>query len=152
MNTSIVDRLWRAETLTAIGMLVVAGSLVVPSLALPLMAGLLAVAMLGGLLALALALLIGDQRRAKAGTPPAAITHAPKRVTGAFALVVVYVLAVGIVGFYPSTAISVPLIAYVFGYRNIPRLALATLIVTGTIYLIFGLVMSQDFPVGLLGS
>jgi hypothetical protein len=56
------------------------------------------------------------------------------------------------VGFYISTAVSVPLVAYAFGYRNPLGLAIAAVIVLVAIYLIFGFAMSQEFPAGRLWS
>jgi hypothetical protein len=39
-------------------------------------------------------------------------------------------------------------VAWIFGYRNPLGLAVATLVVVGAIWLIFGLGMSQEFPAG----
>ena len=78
------------------------------------------------------------------------MTAAPKRVLGAFMLIACYALATDFIGFYVSTAVVIPLVAYVFGYRSLPGLALATCIVLGAIYLIFDFAMAQTFPVGRL--
>ena len=78
------------------------------------------------------------------------MTQAPKRVAGAFLLVVAYALATDFLGFYVSTAVSVPLVAWIFGYRHPLGLAIATLVVVGSVWLIFDFGMSQEFPAGRL--
>jgi hypothetical protein len=46
--------------------------------------------------------------------------------------------------------VAVPLVAWLFGYRNPLGLLLATVIVVGAIWVIFDFAMSQEFPVGRL--
>ncbi|TKW64946.1 MAG: tripartite tricarboxylate transporter TctB family protein [Paracoccus denitrificans] len=150
MSTRDRSRLLRPETLTAIGIFVVAAAFVLPTFDLPAMAALLPAAMLISLMILAVFLLVKDQRRAAAHEPAAPMTKSPRRVALAFGLVVLYALSVDFIGFYISTAISVPLIAYLFGFRNPAGLAIATVIVLLAIYLIFTLAMSQEFPAGRL--
>jgi putative tricarboxylic transport membrane protein len=101
---------------------------------------------------LSVIMLISDQRKAAAGEAAQPMTKAPKRVLGAFLLVVVYTISVDFIGFYPSSAAVVPLVAYAFGYRDPKGLALATAIVIAAIYLIFSLAMAQEFPAGRLWS
>jgi putative tricarboxylic transport membrane protein len=72
-------------------------------------------------------------------------------VLGAFLLIVLHALTVSVLGFYVSTMIFVPLIAYLFGYRSVIGLAIATVIVVAAIAMIFSIAMGQDFPRGLLG-
>ncbi|WP_108260271.1 tripartite tricarboxylate transporter TctB family protein [Mangrovicoccus ximenensis] len=150
MSTPLKDRLLRAETLAAAGIVVVAAGFLVPAAALPPMSALLPATMLIALIVLALALLISDQRKASKGEAAEQVTHSPKRVAGAFLLVVAYAVAVDFVGFYPSTIVSVPLVAWIFGFRNPAGLALATAITVGAIFVIFSLAMSQSFPAGRL--
>ena len=144
------SRLMRPETLTALGIIVVAGAFLIPALDLRANSAMLPVAMLIGLIVLAVILLICDQRKAAAGDASKPMTNAPMRVAGAFLLIVAYVAATSLIGFYPATIITVPLVAYVFGYRNLLGLAAATVIVVGAIYLVFDLAMSQQFPTGFL--
>ena len=144
-------RLLRPETLVAIGLFVVAAGFLVPTAALPALSALLPAAMLISLMVLAAIMLLIDQRKASAGEPAQPMTKAPKRVFGAFVLVVLYALSVDFIGFYVSTAVSVPLVAYVFGYRSLLGLTVATAIVIVAIWLIFGLAMAQEFPPGRLG-
>ena len=103
-----------------------------------------------GLIGLAVFLLAMDQRKASTGEAPTAMTKSPKRVAGAFLLILGYALSTDFIGFYVSTAITIPLVAFAFGYRNPLGLAIATVIVVGTIWAIFDFGMSQDFPAGRL--
>jgi putative tricarboxylic transport membrane protein len=150
MSDSKPHRLRRPETLVAIGLLAVAGAFVWPTLELSAMSALLPAAMLGAMMVLAVVMLVVDQRKAAAGQTAKPMTKAPGRVLGALALVLLYTLSVDILGFYGSTAVFVPLVAYAFGYRAPVGLAVATVIVLAGIYLVFGLAMAQDFPVGRL--
>lgn len=144
------NRLLRPETLTALGLIVISATLLIPAFGMRAMSALLPVAMLVGLIVLSVVLLISDQRSASAGEAAEPMMQAPGRVGGAFLLIVAYALATDFLGFYVSTAVSVPLVAWVFGYRNPLGLAVATFIVVGSIWLIFGLGMSQEFPTGKL--
>lgn len=150
MSKQDSNRLMRGETLTAIGLIIAAGGFLVPTAALSQVSALLPASMLISILVLSAVMLIADQRKAAAGEAAQPVMKAPKRVFWAFVLTVLYALSVDYVGFYVSTAISIPLIAYAFGYRNPLGLAIATFIVLGAIYLIFGVAMSQEFPVGKL--
>lgn len=150
MSDTPKPRLMRPETLTAIGIVVVAGALLIPTVELRPISALLPAAMLIGLIVLSVALLAMDQRRAAKGEAPAPVTKSPKRVIGAFLLIVAYALAADFIGFYISTAITIPLVAWAFGYRAPLGLLAATVIVVGTIWLIFDFGMSQDFPTGRL--
>lgn len=143
-------RLLRPETLTAFGIILVAALLLGPTFELRPISALLPGAMLFGLLGLSVLLLIADQRNAGKGEPPEQVVTSPYRVAGAFLLIAGYALAVDFLGFYLSTAATIPLVAYIFGYRSPFGLALATAIVVGAIYLIFELGMSRDFPAGRL--
>lgn len=144
------SRLLRPETLTALGVIVLSTALLFPALGMRPMSALLPVAMLVGLIGLSLLLLLADQRKAAAGEAAKPMTQAPKRVAGAFLLVVAYALATDFLGFYVSTAVSVPLVAWIFGYRHPLGLAIATLVVVGSVWLIFDFGMSQEFPAGRL--
>ncbi len=144
------SRLIRPETLTAIGLIVICAGLLIPAFDLRPMSALLPAAMLIGLIVLAAILLLTDQRKAAAGEEPKPMMKTPGRVGGAFLLIVGYALATDLVGFYVSTVISVPLVAWVFGFRHPLGLLAATVIVVGSIWLIFDFAMSQQFPTGRL--
>jgi len=150
MPHSKTNRLLRPETLTAVGIIAISVAFLFPTFDMRAMSALLPASMIVGLIVLAVLLLVSDQRKAGAGEAAPSMTKAPKRVAGAFLLVVAYALATDFIGFYISTAISVPLVAWVFGFRNPLGLALATVIVVGTIWLIFDFGMSQEFPSGRL--
>jgi putative tricarboxylic transport membrane protein len=143
-------RLFRPETLTALGIIAVAVAFMAPTAALKPISAFLPATMLIGMAVLSLFLLLVDQRAAGAGEDAPPMTASPKRVLGAFLMIVCYALSTDYVGFYISTAVVIPLVAYVFGYRSLPGLALATCIVLGAIYLVFDVAMAQTFPVGRL--
>jgi len=46
--------------------------------------------------------------------------------------------------------VTIPLVAWIFGYRSSVGLLIATVIVVGTVWAIFDFGMSQDFPSGRL--
>ena len=152
MSDQHSTRLLRAETLTAIGIFVAAAALLVPALQLSAIAALLPASMLIGLMVLSVVMIVQDQRKVASGAPADPLTVSPIRALSAFGMIVLYAIAVDIIGFYPSTALTVPAVAYAFGYRSPLGLATATAVVLGAIYLIFGLAMSRDFPTGLLWS
>lgn len=142
------SRLTRPETLTALGTVVVAAGFLVPTFDMRPISALLPAAMLIGLIVLSALLLVTDQRKAAAGDEAKPVTQSPKRVIGAFLLIVAYAVATDFIGFYVSTVVTIPLVAWLFGYRNPVGLLMATVIVVGTIWLIFDFGMSQDFPAG----
>lgn len=144
------DRLLKHETLTALGIILVAVAFLFPTFDLRAISALLPAAMLIGLIVLSVILLAVDQRKAASGEDATKVTKSPKRVLGAFLLIVGYALASDFIGFYVSTVVTVPLVAWAFGYRGPVGLAIATVIVVGTIWLIFDFAMSQDFPTGRL--
>ncbi|WP_010142378.1 tripartite tricarboxylate transporter TctB family protein [Oceanicola sp. S124] len=148
MPASKNHRLARPETLTAIGIILVAAGFLIPTFDMRAISALLPATMLIGLILLSLLLLLSDQRKAGAGEEAKPMTGSPKRVIGAFLLIVAYALATDFIGFYVSTAATIPLVAWIFGYRNPLGLLIATVIVTGTIWAIFDFGMSQDFPTG----
>ena len=150
MPESRNSRLTRPETLTAVGIILVAAGFLVPTYDLRAISALLPATMLIGLIVLSVLLLLADQRKASAGEDAAPMTKAPKRVIGAFLMIVSYALACDFVGFYVSTAVTIPLVAWIFGYRSPLGLLIATVIVVGTIWAIFDFGMSQDFPTGRL--
>jgi putative tricarboxylic transport membrane protein len=152
MQTRSLRRFLRPESLTAAATFLVSAAFLIPAIQLSPISALLPLAMLGSLMVLAVAMLIVDQRKASQGVAAERMTRAPGRVMAAFVMIVLYACAVEVIGFYPSTAVAVPLVAHAFGYRNVPRLALATLVVMAAIYLIFGFAMSEQFPAGLLWS
>ncbi|PRD42460.1 hypothetical protein C5748_16930 [Phyllobacterium phragmitis] len=150
MSETRPSRLTRPETVTAIGILIVAGAFLVPALELKPISALLPVAMLIGLIVLSLALLFKDQRKAALGENARPMMKVPSRVASAFLLIIGYVVATDLIGFYLATTITIPLVAYAFGYRSVPGLLAATAIVVGAIYLIFDFAMAQQFPAGIV--
>lgn len=150
MPESRKSRLTRPETLTALGIIVVAVGFLIPTFEMRAISALLPAAMLIALIVLSVFLLISDQRKVSTGPDAKPMTQSPKRVVGAFLLVVAYALATDFIGFYVSTAVTIPLVAWLFGYRSPLGLLIATVIVVGTIWAIFDFGMSQEFPSGRL--
>lgn len=144
------SRLKRPETLTAVGVIAASAALLIPTFEMRAISALLPAAMLIGLIVLSVFLLLSDQRKAGSGENAQPMTNSPKRVIKAFLLIVSYALATDFIGFYVSTAVTIPLVAWLFGYRNPMGLLFATVIVVGTIWLIFDFGMSQNFPTGRL--
>ena len=150
MPESRKSRLTRPETLSALGIIVVAAGFLIPTFELRAISALLPAAMLIGLILLSVILLFADQRKVGAGEDAQPMTQSPERVIGAFLLIVAYALATDFMGFYVSTTVTIPLVAWIFGYRSPLGLLIATVIVVGTIWAIFDFGMSQDFPTGRL--
>lgn len=142
--------LLRPESLTALGIVVVSAALLLPTWELRPISALLPGVMLIALIVLGAVMLIQDQRKARRADAAQPISEAPLRVLGAFLLIAGYAISTDLIGFYPSTIIIVPLVAYIFGYKSPIGLAIATLVVVGAIYLIFDFAMSQEFPGGRL--
>ncbi|PVA07519.1 tripartite tricarboxylate transporter TctB family protein [Thalassorhabdomicrobium marinisediminis] len=132
---------------------IIAGSLALlgNAISLPTMSALLPVTMLVCLIILA-ATLIATQYLRRESLPEDLEIGQPWRVLGAFAALMLYVLAVQYIGFYTSTIMMIPIVAWSFGYRSLRGLALATAIFIGGIYLIFSIFMGQRFPEELLMS
>lgn len=150
MSTGLLARVSRPESLTAIGIFVLSAGFLSLTAQLDPLSALLPAVMLSALMLLSFLLFLVDQRHASAGQAPVAATKNPKRVMAALALVVLYTISVDLLGFYPSTAVFVPLVAYLFGYRDLRGLMLATVIVLAGIYAIFSFAMAQEFPLGLV--
>ena len=80
MSDNRTHRLLRPETLTALGIIVVAAGFLILAFQLRPISALLPAAMLIGLIGLSVVLLIADQRHASQGAEPVQVTKAPKRV------------------------------------------------------------------------
>ncbi|WP_413206121.1 tripartite tricarboxylate transporter TctB family protein [Rhodospirillum sp. A1_3_36] len=150
MSNHAKRRVLGADGFTALGLIAGAVLLAIKASELSTMAGLLPLAMLVMLIGLGALLVIMDARKNARGEDPSRLTETPGRALGAFALIILYCLAVDVIGFYLATLIAVPVIAWVFGYRDKFRLALGTAIFIGLLFGIFSLIMNQDFPVGIL--
>lgn len=139
-------RLWAELTFAGFIILASAGLLFYGALDLPAMSALLPVAMLICLMILGVALIVLQYLRRMTVSEKKLKISNPSRALASFGLIVVYTLAVHYIGFYISTIVMVPSVAWLFGYRNFPRLLLATAIFVGGIYLIFSMLMGQRFP------
>lgn len=112
---------------------------------LPTMSALLPLAMLALLIVLGMTIAITMYLRRGSLSGTLDIGH-PLGVFATFGAIIGYSLAVQYLGFYTSTVIMIPLVAWVAGYRKPAGLALTTVLFTGMIYLIFSFLMGQRFP------
>lgn len=94
-------------------------------------------------------------RRLRAGMPAGGsgpFITAPSRLLTGIVAMGLYIAAIETVGFYPSTALFVPLTAYVLGARNPVALAAAGLGFVLFAYVVFDLLFERVMPQGLLFS
>lgn len=107
---------------------------------------LLPLTMIISLILLSILLIISDQSSADGAKSTITLGSG-----NAYLVMVGFVISVDLVGFYPTLVIGLPLIAYLFGYKNLRMLAVATAIVSLTIYGLFDFIMMKDFPLGIFG-
>lgn len=143
-NKGLSSRLW-FEIGFAFFIIIGSLALLLNAMGLPTMSALLPVTMLMCLIGLAAALVVTQYLRRESLPKDLGMGDLP-RVFGAFAALILYVLAVQYIGFYTSTIFMIPLVAWSFGYRSLRGLALATAIFVGAIYIIFSIFMGQRFP------
>jgi putative tricarboxylic transport membrane protein len=108
---------------------------------------LLPVTMLLSLIVLGSVLLFSDQKRKTAETSAPLSLSSGK----AFFVTVGFVVAVDLVGFYPTLVIGLPLIAYLFGFKNLKYLVISTALISAIIFSLFDVVMMKEFPLGVFG-
>ena len=137
------------DLIAGIVIILAAGALLTRTTAMPVMTSLLPVAMLGALIVLA-ALMIGRALLGARSGRKIAPRYPVFANVGAFAGIVLaialYMTGVVALGFYTSTAIMLPVVAWCFGYRDIKRLLLADVIFTGGLAVIFVVLMGQELP------
>lgn len=136
-----------AEGIAAIVIILGASALLVEAVPMPTMSAMLPIAMLVFLIGLGAIMLVRNVIVRRKGVVQERLVRRPKRAIGAYFAIVIYTLSVSLIGFYTSTVLMVPLVGWIFGYRNLPRLMLATAIFVGSIFVIFNLAMGQEFPV-----
>ena len=147
MSDKVRGSLLGADGIAAIVIMLGASALLVEAARMPTMSAMLPIAMLVFLIGLAATMLVKNVTAQRRGVVQARLVQRPKRAIGAYFAIVIYSLLVSLIGFYTSTVLMVPLVGWIFGYRNLPRLMLATVIFVGSIFLIFNLAMGQEFPV-----
>jgi putative tricarboxylic transport membrane protein len=107
---------------------------------------LLPVTMLLSLIVLGSVLLFSDQRKTAETSAPLSLSSGK-----AFFVTVGFVVAVDLVGFYPTLVIGLPLIAYLFGFKNLKYLVISTALISAIIFSLFDVVMMKEFPLGVFG-
>ena len=83
--------------------------------------------------------------------PPAEAGHDSVRwpvVWTAFALLVAYAFALAYLGFLLATILLVPALLVLLGPRDIRRVSLSAVAVSGAVFVIFGKLLGVDLPVG----
>lgn len=65
-------------------------------------------------------------------------------------LMFAYIPLMNWVGFYTTTLIYVPIVSYIYGYRDIKRVIIGTVVYTGLLYIIFSQLMGREMPSGIL--
>lgn len=136
-----------ADGIAAIVIMIGASGLLIEAARMPTMSAMLPVAMLLMLIGLAAIMLVKNVIAQRRGVEQARLVRRPKRAIGAYFAIVVYTILVSLIGFYTATVLMVPIVAWTFGYRNLPRLMLGTAIFAGSVFLIFNVAMGQRFPV-----
>ena len=126
-----------AEGIAAIVIMLGASALLVEAVPMPTMSAMLPIAMLVFLIGLGAIMLVRNVIVRRKGVVQERLVRRPKRAIGAYFAIVIYTLLVSLIGFYTSTVLMVPLVGWIFGYRNLPRLMLATAIFVGSIFVIF---------------
>lgn len=145
MTNQTGSRLLHPDNIAGVVLIAVCTWLLTKVTDMPYMSALLPVAMLSTMIVLSVLMIL--RNLLKAGTVSIKpVFTSPPRFLLVVACVGGYVLAVGNVGFYTSTLFMLPVVAWLFGYRNPKGIALATLIFVGGIALIFLVLMNQSLP------
>ncbi|KPQ20504.1 MULTISPECIES: tripartite tricarboxylate transporter TctB family protein [unclassified Halomonas] len=134
-----------------VGLVVIVGAsyLLTFALDMPPMSSVLPIAMLGALIVLSLLMVLRTLINIRNGRSMAhryQVFVNKRRFFGITFAILAYSLGVSLIGFYTTTAMMIPAVAWCFGYRHIKRLLLADLIFTGGLAIIFVLLMGQDLP------
>lgn len=127
-----------------------AGGLLLRTTDMPAMTALLPVSMLSVLVLLGILLIVRCvirlKRQDEAHTLSAPVFDNARRFLGIAASISAYVAGVALLGFYTTTAVMIPVVAWCFGYRSLKGLLIADLVFTGGIAVIFVLLMGQELP------
>lgn len=135
-----------ADGIAGIVIILAAAALLFQAVKMPTMSAMLPVAMLVFLIVLGAILLGRNVIAQRRGVTQAPVVRRPKRAFSAYFAMVAYAVLVPLIGFYTSTVLMVPIVAWAFGYRNPARLLLATAIFVGSVYAVFNFAMGQQFP------
>ncbi|WP_162623109.1 tripartite tricarboxylate transporter TctB family protein [Billgrantia lactosivorans] len=137
------------DLIAGIAIIVVAGFLLLRTPDMPTMSSILPITMLSALIGFAALMILRvfvANRSERVKAPRHRTFDSWPRFLGIITSIGIYVVSVSLIGFYTTTAVMVPVVAWCFGYRNIKRLLLADLIFTGGLAVIFVLMMGQDLP------
>ena len=113
------------DLITGIAIIVVAGFLLLRTPDMPTMSSLLPITMLSTLIGLSVLMILrvfAATRSERFKAPRHQIFENLPRFLGIVVAIGLYVVSVSLIGFYTTTAVMVPLVAWSFGYRDIKRL------------------------------
>lgn len=137
------------DLVAGVGIMIGAGLLLLQTTEIPASSALLPIAILGALVVLAvlmiLRVLVGASSKRPA-TPRYKVFTDRRRFVGVISCIAIYIVGVALLGFYTTTAVMIPVVAWCFGYRNVKRILLADLIFTGGLAVIFVVLMGQELP------
>lgn len=137
------------DLVAGVVIVVSASLLILRTTEMPTMTALLPIVMLTTLIVLG-AVLIGRcvlrHQRQDTRFVPLQVFSNFRRFIGIMFSIGFYVLGIMQLGFYFSTVIMVPVVAWRFGYRSLKGVLLADVIFTGGLAVIFALLMGQDLP------
>ncbi|RCK49831.1 hypothetical protein TH25_12470 [Thalassospira profundimaris] len=145
MTNQTGSRILHPDNIAGVVLIAVAAWLLTKVTDMPYMSALLPVAMLCTIIGLSALMILRNLIKSGAVSVNPVFTSLPR-----FALVVAcvagYVISVANAGFYTSTLLMLPVVSWLFGYRKLKGIALATLIFVGGIALIFLVLMNQSLP------
>ena len=61
-------------------------------------------------------------------------------------IVIVAIVVIQLIGFYPAIVITLPMLLYLFGERDYKKIAGFSLIITATIYVIMNVILRSNLP------
>ena len=135
--------------------LVISGALLLQASDLPAGAALLPSVALGAIMVLSAILVLRGLRAAHAASTiddGQLFIESPKRLLIGIAAIGVYIFAIETVGFYPATALFVPVTAFVLGARNLIGVIVAGVSFLLFTYVVFDLLFERVMPAGFLFS
>ena len=145
MKNPVGSRILQADNIAGLVIVACSAWLLTETRDMPPMSALLPVAMLCAMALMGVILIartILNPQTASAGP----VFVAPRRFLLVVFVIAAYAFGVATLGFYTSTTIMVPAVAFCFGYRKPLGLAIATIIFVGGIALIFMVLMNQELP------
>ncbi|CAM3164537.1 tripartite tricarboxylate transporter TctB family protein [Vibrio mytili] len=151
ITQTLLKPMLKPISLVYVMIIIAACGLLKPALELSSEAGMLPRAMLMLLIVFSgLSLIVQIKKSWQENSKDDTVLKSPKRVFSALLAVLLLVVSIQWVGFYPTIIVFVPALSYFFGCRSRKVLAASTVIFVALIYLVFSVAMSKQFPAGWL--